>query len=53
MPKYSKDLKYWMELTDPFYKSPASIKAAKDREAKRMYWVDKNLDADPIKTESK
>ena len=46
MPKYSKDLKHWMELTDPFYKSKASIKAAKEREAKRLRWKDENLDAD-------
>ena len=44
--RHTKDMLYWMDRTDVFYKSPASIRAAKEREAKRLYWKDKTFDAD-------
>jgi len=33
-------------LTDPFYKSEAAVKKIDDLKIKRLFWKDKNLDAD-------
>jgi hypothetical protein len=38
--------KKYKALTDVFAKTPSALKVIEDRKAKRLYWKDKNLDAD-------
>ena len=43
--KPKKDIAKYKAMTDVFAKTPTAIKHREDLKAKRLYWKDKDLDA--------